>query len=409
MIWKNRSFVILLSGQWVSQVGNALFIMAVSWYVLTRTHNRTLLGYVMAVEGLAGIAAMISGVYADRWNRKGTLVVTDIIRAILAAALALWLVSGHLTIWELALGLLVLNLLATLFQAAQGGYLPEVTGPEAYTEAGGVTQSTGAAAQLAGLGIGGFLLALGGPLLLFIINAATFAVSAGSLTLTRSLKAPEKPGAEPSPSSVWGDLRVGLKMVWQSPFLKRLVPVAVLINFVITPVGVMDVAWVREVLHRGAVSYGFFTTSILAGMVLGGLFMAQIRKWSSFSIVSGWSLAVSGLALAGMTMVLNYAANLVFLFVMGIAIGVVSGLVNTRVILDTPPAFRGRISGALNALVTALIPVGLALSGWASGPLGLPWLFRLSGMALAVLALGFIGMPEAQPAVDSSPAAGNLS
>lgn len=391
-LWKNSYFVILLSGQWISQVGNALFLMAVSWYVLSVTHSRSDLGYVMGFVGAAGIVGILSGVFADRWPHRRTLVLTDTIRAVLSLFLVAAFLTHHLSVVVVAGVLFLLNLLGTLFSATESAYLPEVTTAEDYAAANGVNQSSSALSQLAGLGAGGFLLALGGPVLLFLINGCSFVISAASLVFTRPLDArqPEVFRA----SSIVRDLREGIATVRHSPFLKRFIPVAILINFSATPLSIMDVAWVRQILHRGAVAYGFFGVAILLGMITGSIFSTSLAEKWTFNQAVICGLIVAGAALAALAFFPYFAFNLLCLFVTGVAIGLVNTLVSTKIIVSTAGPLRGRISGLLNALVTVAIPLGAAMVGWASGPLGLPWLFRLSGLLIALLSLGFIGLPE---------------
>ena len=60
------------------------------------------------------------------------------------------------------------------------------------------------------------------------------------------------------------------------------------------------------------------------------------------------------------------------------------------------------MAGTLNTLVTILTPLGLALAGWVSTPLGLPWLFRIAGLAVVALALRFMRTPAPETAAPSS-------
>ena len=81
-VWKNKDFVILVSGQWVSQIGNSLFQLAVFWYVLSETHRTTDLAWVGAIMALPGILGMLSGVFADRLDRRRTMIGSDVVRLI---------------------------------------------------------------------------------------------------------------------------------------------------------------------------------------------------------------------------------------------------------------------------------------------------------------------------------------
>ncbi len=167
-----------------------------------------------------------------------------------------------------------------------------------------------------------------------------------------------------------------------------------MINFAVMPISIMDAAWVREVLHRGAVAYGFFGVAILAGMVLGSLTGSVWEKaWGlTRTLIAG--IAVTGLMLLGMAVLPRFFPNLLFLLLAGLGIGAVNAVLSTHIILNTAAPLRGRVAGALMTLTTMATPPGAALVGWASVPLGLPWLFRLSGILIFLLSLGFIGIPS---------------
>ncbi len=405
-LWRNRHFTILLSGQWVSQVGNTLALMAVSWYILSVTHSRSDLGYALGGIGLAGLVGIIAGVFADRWDHRRTLVTTDALRTLLSLLVVAAAIEHVLNVFLVVGALFALNLLGTLFSAAEAAYLPEVTGPEDYGDANGVNQSSGALAQLGGLGLGGFLLAIGGPVLLFFLNGISFAVSSVSLALTRP-KAPS-PRRTTKPSSIRSDLRQGLIVVRDSVFLRHLIPVTILLNFVAMPLNVMDVAWVRQVLHLGAVAYGIFGVAILVGMVGGSAFGNTLGKWAGFrrTVIAG--LTVAGGGIAAMAVFPHFIFNLGCLFVVGVGIGVVNAVLSTRIMVATTPELRGRVAGLLSTLLTLASPLGAAVAGWASGPLGLLWLFRISGLLIFLLAFGLIGLPETPEALASSPAVGTV-
>lgn len=329
---------------------------------------------------------------------------TDALRTVLSLLVVAAAIEHVLNVFLVVGALFALNLLGTLFSAAEAAYLPEVTGPEDYGDANGVNQSSGALAQLGGLGLGGILLAIGGPVLLFFLNGISFAVSSASLALTCP-KAPS-PRRTAEPSSIRTDFRQGLIVVRDSVFLRHLIPVAILLNFVLMPLNVMDVAWVRQVLHLGAVAYGIFGVAILVGMVGGSAFGNTVGKWAGFrrTVIAG--LTVAGSGIAAMAVFPHFIFNLGCLFVVGVGIGVVNAVLSTRIMVATTPELRGRVAGLLSTLLTLASPLGAAVAGWASGPLGLLWLFRLSGLLIFCLAFGLIGLPETPETLASSPAVG---
>ncbi|WP_053959397.1 MFS transporter [Sulfobacillus thermosulfidooxidans] len=394
-LWKHPPFVILISGQWISQVGNALFLMGVSWFILSSTHNRTDLGYVLGIAGIAGLMGIVSGVFADRWNHRRTLVFTDLIRAVLSLGLVALLSFHDLHLIVLAVILFLLNLLETLFNATEMAYLPEVTGKDLYPAANSVNQSSSALSQLVGLGTGGWLLTLGGPVLLFLLNGISFFISALSLFMTRPETMPVQNTA--SHRRIREDLTEGLSIIVDSAFLRRIIPLVVAINFVLTPLSIMDVAWVRQILHQGAVAYGFFSVAILVGIIVGSLMSPVVQKqWAMSKTIIG-SFLILGTAFVSITLYPHLWANIICLVIAGTALGTINTLLSTQIVLMTAADVRGRIGGIVAAGMSMATPLGEILVGWVSGMLGLNWLFRFAGFVIMALSSGFIGLPLPKP------------
>ncbi|EQD38779.1 major facilitator superfamily MFS_1, partial [mine drainage metagenome] len=95
-ILRNRNYVVMLSGQLVSQIGNSFFPLAIYWFTFSLTKSRLDLGYLSAVIGVTSILGMLTGVLVDRWDRRRTMIWSDATRAVLAGALAVLAFSGRL-------------------------------------------------------------------------------------------------------------------------------------------------------------------------------------------------------------------------------------------------------------------------------------------------------------------------
>ncbi len=158
--WRNLNVWLLLGGQWVSQMGNVCFTVAVFWYVPAATHSRADLGWVGAVSALTGIFSLATGSWVDRWNRRRTLLAVDTIRGLLlAVAVVLLVVTHHLPL-AVILGLMAaVSLGGALFNPAQFALVPEVVPPEHLTAVNGVDQSATSLSQWVGYAVGGWVMA----------------------------------------------------------------------------------------------------------------------------------------------------------------------------------------------------------------------------------------------------------
>ena len=124
LVATRKSYAALLGGQWVSSVGNYAYTVALSWVTLSVTHSDAALGLVGAVGILANTFSVVSGVYVDRWDRRRTMIVTDVIRGLLSAALAVIAILHGLTLWVIVLLVLLARFSGTFFFPAAMALLP---------------------------------------------------------------------------------------------------------------------------------------------------------------------------------------------------------------------------------------------------------------------------------------------
>src|SRR5258706_13546431 len=77
-LWRNRDYMLLWSGQALSDIGGAVSELACPLLVLAITHSPTQAGFVAALRTLpATLFSWFAGVLADRWDRKRVMLVCD--------------------------------------------------------------------------------------------------------------------------------------------------------------------------------------------------------------------------------------------------------------------------------------------------------------------------------------------
>ncbi len=128
-LFANRNYTLLLSGQTISQVGNALFPLAVYWWTFSLTHSSVDLGYIATAEGLTALAGIFAGVLVDRSDRRWTMIWADVARLVLTGVLGLAALTGRLSFASILVFVLLLGLVQNLFSPAQAALLPSVVEP----------------------------------------------------------------------------------------------------------------------------------------------------------------------------------------------------------------------------------------------------------------------------------------
>src|SRR3984893_9127702 len=119
-LWRNRDYMLLWSGQALSDIGGAVSELAFPLLVLAATHSPAQAGFVAALRALpATLFSLFAGVLVDRWDRKRVMLVCDIGRALSLASIPIAFALGHLTIWQLYITAFLEGTLMIVFKLAR--------------------------------------------------------------------------------------------------------------------------------------------------------------------------------------------------------------------------------------------------------------------------------------------------
>ncbi|MCY0902658.1 MAG: MFS transporter [Firmicutes bacterium] len=401
---RNKSFAILFSGQIVSTLGTNLFLLALPWYVYIVTGSKADLAIVGFAQSLPGLAGLVAGVYVDRWNKRRTMIVADLLRG------ALSLLIGLIAIWRLSflwivVIVLLLQLVGVFFGPAESVLLPLVVGEEEIPAAMGINQSGSATAQLAGQAGGGALLtALGAPVL-FLANGVSFFVSVISLLFVR---APEPPRVR-EPSTFLADWKEGFAIIGRSRMILLIVASALVANFGLAAFDIALTAWIRGPLHDSALWLGFIGAAFFVGVIVGGMLLGTVAKKLPLRAVLMSGLIIAGTLIGSVGAVRANWWAIAILVLTGLAVGILNGSVGAMAVQVVPGPLRGRVFGLLGTLSTIATPLGLAVYGALMVVVPLPVLFILMGVVSVLAGLAFflpirddlnnLGAAEAAPPV----------
>jgi predicted MFS family arabinose efflux permease len=357
----NRPLTKLLGGEFVSAIGDWLYIVALLVVIYGETGDPLVLGLFGAARVTPYILLSIpAGVVADRFDRRLVLLVTDLGRGAAMLAMAI-VVAFDGPIWALV----VLSVLAacgsTFFYPAIGAYIPNLAADERQ-----LGPANSAWASLDNLGfvvgpvLGGLLVASGGTTFAFVINAATFLVIA--VVLWRLPPSSNVRFAAPAPPDAMAVTPEATEPMPTSGF--AVVPLAgiAVIRFVdgviFGGVGVLTVVLATDILQAGADATGYLNAAIgiggVAGAVVSGVLVLR-RNLAGALLAGAGVLALGSLAL-GFADVLVVAMGAIVLISAGhLVLEVLAATLMQRVTTD---AVRGRTVGALMTVETLAEGVG---------------------------------------------------
>ncbi|ONI71002.1 MFS transporter [Actinosynnema sp. ALI-1.44] len=241
----------------LSQAGDQLARVALSVLVYQRTNSAALTGLTFA---LTYLPTMIGGILlaglGDRFPRRTVLVVSDVLRAVLVAAMA---VPG-VPLWLLCLLLTAVVMANGPFKAAQLALLPDILDEQRYVVGLAVRNVTVQSSQVAGFAGGGLLVSLLDPYLALGLDAATFALSALIIQLGVRWRPAARSAADPVRLTAFG-------LVWRDPRLRLIASVSWLSLFYIAPES-LAAPYAAE-LGLGALAVGLIMASHPVGSIVG--------------------------------------------------------------------------------------------------------------------------------------------
>lgn len=402
LLGKYGGFRALWTGQLLSQMGNAVFLIMGLWEIQLR--QPVLLAAAGLAMSLPAMLAVFGGVYVDRMDPRRIMLWTDGLRG---AAVALGIVALAVpgSLMPVIIALLGINSLGNaLFGPAESALIPWLVATDDLAGANGLYSLTTQLSSTIGSAIGGAAIVALGITVVFSLDLATFWLSAlAILLMMRSVAARPRPTSDGAPRQGFRqDLAAGFKSLKTLPGMIQLMPIAVATNFAGTAAFTMFPYWVRTVLHAGALSYGLIDASFAAGLVLGSLTVGRFKRWPVRS-VSAVAFGVQAGLLGLFALTTAPVAAGVLLFFAGASNGVGNALLFTLFQRLIPEGLRGRVFGMLFSLLTMASPLGALAAGVLLHVLPLWWgwaLMALTGLGLTAGLL--VWMPRD---ADQAPAA----
>ncbi len=175
---RQRHLAVLWLGQVCSAIGDQVYGIAVIWFAVRVVGNQA--GFIGAAQSAAALlVGLLGGVYADRWNRRATMIGVDMVRGVAVALLPVATLLGPLNLWELASIAVVVGGLGALFDPALQASLPALAGDADILQAtNGLMDATRRLARILGPGLASVLAAVLPLVQFFTIDALSFGISA---------------------------------------------------------------------------------------------------------------------------------------------------------------------------------------------------------------------------------------
>ncbi|GAA4942934.1 MFS transporter [Streptomonospora halophila] len=366
----------LWSAHALATTGNFLLNVAITVLVYQQTSSALAAGITLALTYIPQVIGgpLLSGL-ADLFPRRRVLVVCDVIRAVMVAAMGI----PGLPIWAIWT-LLFLSILPLVpFGAARAALMAEIVQGERYVAGSAIFQLTSQAGTLVGLAAGGWVVAVIGANSTVMYNGLTFLVSAAIVYAgVRRRPAPHQDrDARPS---LWQVTRDGTRLVFGDSRLRTLGLFAWLAGLYMMPYGLANP--LADEAGGGATAAGFIMAAPSLGAVIGGFVLTRlINPTTRMHLLGPLSVTASAPLLLWLADPPLWA--MIGLMVFSGAAASYQIVANAAFVLCVPGEGRGLAFGLVAAGLQAAQGVGIALASL---------LVEITGTQVVIIAAGAVGV-----------------
>ena len=382
----SRKVILFLISQNLSLFGSSVVGFAIIWHITLETSSGTwlMLGTLTTMIPQV-LVSLWGGVWADRYNRKHLIMLSDSFVALATLGLALFYIAGFRQIWLLLAVSAVRALGSGVQTPAVNAIYPQLVPPEGLTRVQAVNQSLSSALMLLAPAAGGLLLGWLDISWAFFVDVITASLAVGILAL---IKIEKNPGIKVK-NTVFKDLKEGFGYTFNHPLLKRIVLCYGFSFFLMTPAIILTPLQVGRSfggdVWRLTVNEMVWTVGSLVGGILISLhgdFKDKVRMIALSLVAFGILFALLGIA----------PSFVLYLCIMGTAGLFLPLLITSETVFvqeQTREDMLGRVFSILQIVSVSAMPIGIMLFGPLADAVSVESILIVTGILLVMVAVWY--------------------
>lgn len=354
------------------------------------TGSAELVGVVGAAETIPYLLfGPQAGIVADRFDRRKTMLVSDVASGLTLLAFGVALGAGFKPpLAALVLVTFALSSMRVFFMPAKSAAIPRLVAEGDVMAANALSSATMNVMQLVGLSVSG-----GAVAVLYAISPNGFYATAMGLNALSFLGSavfifalPKIVPEKTHDLHAWDDFKEGLRYVRDRHDLKVMIALLAAFRLFVAPFFVFYLAANKEWFGNRPENLVWMEFAFFVGMLVGNAAVARLeprRPGMWFCL----GLAVVGVAVGAMAFSKTFLLMAGWNVVAGLAVPAADLPINTYLQTSVPDAFRGRVAAVQNGIATGAMPVGMFLGGLLSERLGIAGGFLAMGVGMTLACL----------------------
>jgi MFS transporter, DHA3 family, macrolide efflux protein len=393
-----RDFWLFRFGQFISVIGDSCASIALAWWILDKTGSAAQMSAVIAPPMFVRIFLLpLFGPIGDRFSRKWIAAISDYWRALITLCIGFLV---FFDIFELSLIIplyILLSVGSALFGSVSMSIVPQLVSKEQIQKAlrqGQVIQSIGTV--IGGIA-GGIFVTFFGIAGAFFIDGVSYLLAGIAAAFIVAQTKPQRQVdlTKNNPLFSWfQELKEGFRVLYNIPILFHVFIIAMLINFVVSPLGIVLPVLVKEARNMPAWFLGALESSVSMGAILGALTIGWMCKHLrvDFIIIAGVMLV--GVGIGFMPWVPSAALPLSMMFLIGFGASCANISIGTQEAIAIPDQYRSRLNSIAGFLCQLAAPLGIALSGVLIEGFGLTYLLMGIGALVVIITPFMLFIPN---------------
>ncbi|AWB10952.1 putative arabinose efflux permease, MFS family [Thermodesulfobium acidiphilum] len=374
---KQLNFSLYFWGQGISLVGSWIQSAALSWLVYKITSSTSALGLLtFSAQVPMAIFTLFGGDIADTFQKKKILYITQ--TAFTFVALLMFLATiEHANFWFFIMLTSISGFIAAFDMPTRQAFVVElVDKKEDLPQAIALNSGMFNAARIIGPTIAGFLVALFGEAICFLINAISFLAVLTSLFFIKTKK------GENLTKKVGANFKEAYNFTINSKEILMAIAILSMGGFLGISYMVLLPAIAKIILNTNVQGYGLLMGSSGLGSLVAALFLGTRKNTSNLiNIVKRSSLLLSA-SLIGIAIFQNFVCSMIFLFLSGFGLISLAVTTNTLIQIKTPNNIRGKMMSIYSLSFIGLSPFGALVIGFLSNSIGIEPTLILCGFTL---------------------------
>ncbi|MDR2569871.1 MAG: MFS transporter [Oscillospiraceae bacterium] len=399
--WK-RNVALYMSGQGITLFGSSLVSFSVMWHITLETQSGLMMTFIIVAGFLPTfLISPFAGVWADRYNKKYLIILSDAFTAIITLVMAVLFTLGYEFI-----GLLLSCLAARAFargvqMPAFNALIPELVPEEHLTRVNGINGSMQTIMTFAAPSISGILIAVAPIQTVLFIDVATTVIGISILLFFVKILASIKKSENKSGVKQYiSEIGEGFGYIKGKAFLKLALVISALLNFMIATTAMTPLLVARK---WGADTWNIFGTFFIeaehrlaiseigysGGMVLGGLIIAAWGGFKNKNYTFALFTLMVGIAQATLGLVNNFWLFTLFMSLTGLFLSIRSAPIMAMLQSNIERDYMGRSMSTLMMVASLTVQLGMLLWGPLGDVISVDWLLLGSGLFIMFMGIQF--------------------